>query len=70
MKSVLTEDKAMDPWNEALMKASPNSYHETFDDMVHGFMSSRYVFLPQTSEKLSIAVTSPFFEYRLTTRQS
>jgi len=33
--------EVMEPWNEALLKASPNSYTETFDDMVHGFMSSR-----------------------------
>jgi hypothetical protein len=32
----------MDEWLQALMKASPESYAETFDDMVHGWMSSRF----------------------------
>jgi len=31
----------MEEWTQALMKASPKSYAETFDDMVHGWMSSR-----------------------------
>jgi len=33
--------EAMDEWTEALLKASPESYAETFDDMVHGWTSSR-----------------------------
>ena len=30
-------------WVENLKKASPLSYHETFTDQVHGWMTSRYV---------------------------
>jgi len=33
--------EAMEEWVDALFKASPDSYAETFDDMVHGWMSSR-----------------------------
>lgn len=34
----------MEAWTNALMKASPKSYSETFGDQVHGWMASRLVF--------------------------
>ncbi|CZS87910.1 hypothetical protein WAI453_000292 [Rhynchosporium graminicola] len=33
--------EVVDPWVEALLKASPKSYSELFEDQVHGWMSSR-----------------------------
>src|SRR5688500_14299811 len=32
----------MQEWVDTLKKASPKSYSETFDDQVHGWMTSRY----------------------------
>ena len=34
---------SMEEWIQSPVRASPQSYTETFPDMVHGWMTSRYV---------------------------